>query len=87
MYAAPTDPAHDTQFGPGETAVYGLGDLVHIKAGAKGLRFLLVSGKPLGEPIAWHGPIVMNTRDEIHEAMSDLQRGTFIRTKKVINEL
>ena len=82
----PPAPAGDRQAGPGETVLYGPGDLVRIVAGLQGMRFILVSGKPLHEPIAWHGPIVMNTRDEIHEAMSDLQRGTFIRAKKVIDE-
>ena len=55
------------------------GDEVTVQAGPEGIRFLLVSGKPLGEPVAWHGPIVMNTRDEIRQALSDLQNGTFIR--------
>jgi redox-sensitive bicupin YhaK (pirin superfamily) len=55
------------------------GDEVTVQAGADGIRFLLVSGKPLAEPVAWHGPIVMNTRDEIRQALSDLQNGTFIR--------
>lgn len=86
LYAKPADPTKESEFGPGETALYGPGDLVRIRAGDKGLRFILVSGKPLHEPIAWHGPIVMNTRDEIVTAINDLQRGTFIRSKKVINE-
>jgi redox-sensitive bicupin YhaK (pirin superfamily) len=55
------------------------GDEVTVQAGPDGIRFLLVSGRPLGEPVAWHGPIVMNTRDEIRQALNDLQRGTFIR--------
>ena len=55
------------------------GDEVTVQAGHDGIRFLLVSGKPLGEPVAWHGPIVMNTREEIRQALSDLQSGTFIR--------
>jgi len=55
------------------------GDEVTVQAGPEGIRFLLVSGKPLGEPVAWHGPIVMNTQDEIREALSDLRHGTFIR--------
>jgi quercetin 2,3-dioxygenase len=55
------------------------GDEVVVQAGDEGIRFLLVSGKPIEEPIAWHGPIVMNTREEIRQAMEDLQRGTFIR--------
>ncbi|MSO50217.1 MAG: pirin family protein [Acidobacteria bacterium] len=55
------------------------GDEITVQAGPEGIRFLLVSGKPLGEPVAWHGPIVMNTQDEIREALSDLRQGTFIR--------
>jgi redox-sensitive bicupin YhaK (pirin superfamily) len=55
------------------------GDEVTVQAGPEGIRFLLVSGQPLGEPVAWHGPIVMNTREEIHQAMVDLRNGTFIR--------
>ncbi len=54
------------------------GDEIVVQAGEQGLRFLLVSGKPIGEPVAWHGPIVMNTQAEIRQAMTDLQRGTFI---------
>jgi quercetin 2,3-dioxygenase len=54
------------------------GDEVTVHAGSQGIRFLLVSGKPLGEPVAWHGPIVMNTQDEIRQALSDLRNGTFI---------
>ncbi len=55
------------------------GDEVVVQAGDEGIRFLLVSGKPIQEPIAWHGPIVMNTQAEIHQAMGELQNGTFIR--------
>ena len=55
------------------------GDEVTVQAGPEGVRFLLVSGKPLGEPVAWHGPIVMNTQAEIRQAISDLRQGTFIR--------
>lgn len=85
LYAPPADGAAVAQFAEGETAVYGPGDEVRIAAGPKGLRFLLVSGKPLGEPVAWHGPIVMNTRDEIIEAVRDLRSGNFIRSKQVLN--
>ena len=56
------------------------GDEVVVHAGPEGVRFLLVSGKPLAEPVAWHGPIVMNTQDEIRRALQDLRDGTFIRT-------
>jgi redox-sensitive bicupin YhaK (pirin superfamily) len=55
------------------------GDEITVQAGPEGIRFLLVSGKPLGEPVAWHGPIVMNTQDEIRQALADLRNGTFIR--------
>jgi len=57
------------------------GDEIVVQAGPEGIRFLLVSGKPLEEPVAWYGPIVMNTDAELREAMSELQRGTFIRHK------
>jgi redox-sensitive bicupin YhaK (pirin superfamily) len=54
------------------------GDEVTVQAGPDGIRFLLVSGQPLGEPVAWHGPIVMNTAEEIRQALSDLRTGTFV---------
>jgi redox-sensitive bicupin YhaK (pirin superfamily) len=58
---------------------FGAGDEITVQAGPEGIRFLLVSGAPLEEPVAWHGPIVMNTRDELRQAMRDLRDGTFIR--------
>ncbi len=58
---------------------FGTGDEVTVQAGEEGVRFLLISGAPLQEPVAWHGPIVMNTREEIMQAMRDLRNGTFIR--------
>ena len=58
---------------------FGTGDEIVVQAGGAGVRFLLISGAPIQEPIAWHGPIVMNTRDELVTAMSDLHNGTFIR--------
>ncbi len=54
------------------------GDEVTVQAGPEGVRFLLVAGRPIREPVAWHGPIVMNTREELHRAMQDLRNGTFI---------
>jgi hypothetical protein len=59
--------------------VFDSGDAVSVQAGEQGIRFLLVSGRPLREPIAWHGPIVMNTPAEIREALTDLRDGAFIR--------
>jgi hypothetical protein len=55
------------------------GDEVTVQAGEHGIRFLLVSGKPLEEPVAWYGPIVMNTEDELRKAYEELRAGTFIR--------
>jgi len=55
------------------------GDEVTVQAGDEGIRFLLISGRPLREPVAWHGPIVMNTREELITAMNDLNSGKFIR--------
>ena len=65
-----------------ETLVlYGDGDEVVVTAQAGPLRFLLVSGKPIGEPVAWYGPIVMNTQDELRVAFEEYEKGTFIRHK------
>jgi redox-sensitive bicupin YhaK (pirin superfamily) len=55
------------------------GDEVTVQAGDEGIRFLLVSGKPLKEPVAWYGPIVMNTQAELQQAVRDLQTGNFIK--------
>ena len=55
------------------------GDEVTVQAGPDGIRFLLVSGKPLEEPVAWYGPIVMNTNDELRQAVKELNDGTFIK--------
>jgi redox-sensitive bicupin YhaK (pirin superfamily) len=56
------------------------GDEITIHAGDEGIRFLLISGKPLEEPVAWFGPIVMNTQEELQRAFEDLERGTFLKT-------
>lgn len=58
---------------------FGTGDEVTVQAGEEGVRFLLISGAPIEEPVAWHGPIVMNTQAELQQAMRDLQNGTFIK--------
>jgi len=55
------------------------GDEVSVQAGDQGIRFLLVSGTPIEEPVAWYGPIVMNTRAELQQAFDELNRGTFIK--------
>ena len=58
---------------------FGTGDEVTLQAGPDGVRFLLISGAPIQEPVAWHGPIVMNTQDELRQAIKDLRNGTFIK--------
>ena len=57
------------------------GDEVVVHAGEDGIRFLLVSGKPLEEPVAWYGPIVMNTQEELQQAFEELREGTFLKTE------
>lgn len=59
--------------------VFDTGDEITVQAGEEGIRFLLVSGKPIEEPVAWYGPIVMNTQNELQQALSELRAGTFIR--------
>jgi redox-sensitive bicupin YhaK (pirin superfamily) len=80
--AAPTTP--DVVPGSGDTGnrslvLFDRGDEVVVQAGDQGIRFLLVSGKPLEEPVAWYGPIVMNTKAELQQAISELRNGTFIK--------
>lgn len=55
------------------------GDEIVVQAGDEGIRFLLVSGRPLEEPVAWYGPIVMNSEAELRQAFEELRSGTFIR--------
>jgi len=63
--------------------VFGDGKQIDISTGAEGVRFLLISGKPIGEPVAWHGPIVMNTQEELQIAFDEYRIGTFIKHGKV----
>jgi len=55
------------------------GDEVTVQAGDDGIRFLLVSGKPLEEPVAWYGPIVMNTQEQLQKAFEELKQGNFLK--------
>ena len=50
-----------------------------VQAGDDGIRFLLISGRPLEEPVAWYGPIVMNTQQQLQQAFEELERGTFLK--------
>ena len=67
------------QTGNRSLVLFGSGDSVTVQAGEQGIRFLLVSGKPIEEPVAWYGPIVMNTEAELRRAYAELQDGSFIK--------
>ena len=69
----------DTVYSPGQVLLLNQGETVQAMAKDNEARFVFASGKPLGESIAWRGPIVMNTQDEIRKAFSDLDHGTFIK--------
>jgi quercetin 2,3-dioxygenase len=71
-----------TEAGNRSLVVFDQGDEVEVEAGEDGMRFLLVSGKPLGEPVAWYGPIVMNTQQQLQQAFLELEKGTFLSAKK-----
>ena len=83
--AVPTEPVNWSDTTPpadveNRTLVlFDRGDEVMVQAGEDGIRFLLVSGKPLEEPVAWYGPIVMNTQQQLQQAFTELREGTFLR--------
>ena len=80
-----TEQAHQPEAAPVYDAknhslvLFDRGDEIVVQAGPEGIRFLLISGKPIEEPVAWYGPIVMNTQEELRTAMSELQTGKFIK--------
>jgi redox-sensitive bicupin YhaK (pirin superfamily) len=76
---AGTAPIAASEAGNRTLVVFDRGDEVTVQAGESGIRFLLVSGKPLQEPVAWHGPIVMNTEAQLREAVAELRAGTFLK--------
>ena len=67
------------QAGNRSLVLFDRGDEIVVQAGEQGIRFLLVSGKPIEEPVAWYGPIVMNTREELEQAFREYRNGTFIK--------
>jgi redox-sensitive bicupin YhaK (pirin superfamily) len=67
------------QVGNRGLVLFDRGDEVVVQAGDEGIRFLLVSGAPIEEPVAWYGPIVMNTQEQLKQAYKDLQDGSFIK--------
>jgi redox-sensitive bicupin YhaK (pirin superfamily) len=77
--AAWSDTSPPVEAGNRSLILFDRGDEVVVEAGDDGVRFLLVSGKPLEEPVAWYGPIVMNTQSELRAAFDELEKGTFLR--------
>ena len=75
----PVETVAREQTGNRSLVLFDRGDEVVVQAGEQGVRFLLVSGKPIEEPVAWYGPIVMNTQEQLRQAVSELQAGTFIK--------
>jgi len=73
--------SRDREIGNRSLVLFDRGDEVTVQAGDEGIRFLLVSGKPLEEPVAWYGPIVMNTEDQLRQAYAELRQGTFIKSR------
>jgi len=69
----------DRETGNRSLVLFDQGDEIVVQAGDQGIRFLLVSGRPLEEPVAWYGPIVMNTEEELQQAYAELREGTFIK--------
>jgi redox-sensitive bicupin YhaK (pirin superfamily) len=74
-----SDDPTPSMLGNRSLVVFDSGDEITVTAGDEGVRFLLVSGRPLEEPVAWYGPIVMNERSELQQAYAELQNGTFIK--------
>jgi redox-sensitive bicupin YhaK (pirin superfamily) len=70
----------ECRLGPDSVVLYGPGDAVSVAADRIPVRFLMASGRPIGEPVAWYGPIVMNTRDELRRAFEQFERGTFVKS-------
>jgi redox-sensitive bicupin YhaK (pirin superfamily) len=76
---APIDAPAIEETGNRSLVLFDRGDEVTVQAGDDGIRFLLVSGTPLEEPVAWYGPIVMNTKEQLRQAYAELSEGTFIK--------
>jgi len=77
----PVESVQRQRTGNRSLVLFDRGDEVVVRAGPEGIRFLLISGQALEEPVAWYGPIVMNTQAELRQAMSELRDGTFIRDR------
>ena len=76
-----TDAPDAAETGNRSLVLFDSGDEILVQAGEQGIRFLLVSGKPIEEPVAWYGPIVMNTEEQLRRAYAELRDGTFIKQR------
>jgi hypothetical protein len=76
---SPYDTRRDPSIGDRSLVLFQDGDAVSVATKDRPVRFLLISGKPIGEPVAWYGPIVMNTQEELKTAFRELEEGTFIK--------
>ena len=74
-----TDAVDPSETGNRSLVLFDNGDEISVQAGDEGIRFLLVSGKPIEEPVAWYGPIVMNTEEQLQQAYAELRDGSFIK--------
>jgi quercetin 2,3-dioxygenase len=74
------DPTRKKSISAEHLVLFGDGDSVIVEAGKKPLRFVLISGRPIGEPVAWYGPVVMNTEEELARAFEEYRNGTFIKS-------
>jgi len=73
------DPSENCAIEPGSVILYTDGDFIEVIAGEKGVRFILISGKPIREPVAWYGSIVMNTQEELKTAFEEYRKNTFVK--------
>ncbi len=76
------DMQRDPSLGNGMLVLFEKGDQVMVSTEDEAVRFLLISGRPIGEPVAWYGPIVMNTEEELRVAFEEHRKGTFIKHEK-----
>ena len=78
---SPAETADPAETGNRSLVLFDNGDEISVQAGDEGIRFLLVSGKPIEEPVAWYGPIVMNTEEQLQQAYAELRDGSFIKQR------
>jgi redox-sensitive bicupin YhaK (pirin superfamily) len=79
---APFDAGENPSAADGDLVLFADGEQIDIFTQTESVRFLLMAGKPIGEPVAWYGPIVMNTEEELRIAFEEYENGTFIKSKR-----